>query len=392
MHKLLLIDDDVVVTNIYRNKFSVEGFQVEIAADGQEGVDMLLAFKPDVIILDLMLPKMSGVEVLTAVRSLPDFKQLPIIVLSNTYLSNTVREAWKAGATKCLSKSSCNPTELVKMVRSALSAASQPVGAASGAGPQGTAERAAKVAEDAADQAEVRNAFIESLPATLNIFRTHLRGLIRNEHEAGRLKEMDAFCNKVHALTGNAAIAGLHQIAGFSEAFEALLMELSEKPTNINASTLRTIASALDFLGVLFEPENFLREENPASARILVVDDEELSRQAVVHALEKAKLPAVSLEDPTVALRLLSDNSYDLVFLDINMPGISGIDLCSKMRTLPAQRATPVVFVTSLNDFENRANTLISGGTDFIAKPFLFMELAVKALVYVMRGRMEKNR
>ena len=53
-------------------------------------------------------------------------------------------------------------------------------------------------------------------------------------------------------------------------------------------------------------------------------------------------------------------------------------------------RRTPVVFVTSLNDFESRANSMMSGGNDFIAKPFLFIELAVKALVYVLRGRVEQ--
>ena len=60
---------------------------------------------------------------------------------------------------------------------------------------------------------------------------------------------------------------------------------------------------------------------------------------------------------------------------------MNGFELCTKLRTLPAYKKTPVVFVTSLNDFESRANSTMSGGNDFIAKPFLFIELAVKALV-----------
>ena len=60
-----------------------------------------------------------------------------------------------------------------------------------------------------------------------------------------------------------------------------------------------------------------------------------------------------------------------------------------KVRTLPAYKKTPVVFVTSLNDFESRANSTMSGGNDFIAKPFLFIELAVKALVYILRAQLE---
>jgi len=76
-----------------------------------------------------------------------------------------------------------------------------------------------------------------------------------------------------------------------------------------------------------------------------------------------------------------------LVFLDVDMPGMNGYELCTKLRAIPAHKKTPVVFVTSLNDFENRANSTMSGGNDFIGKPFLFIELAVKALVYILRAR-----
>ena len=64
--------------------------------------------------------------------------------------------------------------------------------------------------------------------------------------------------------------------------------------------------------------------------------------------------------------------------------------LCTKLRAFARNKNTPVVFVTSLNDFESRANSTMSGGNDFIAKPFLFMELAVKALVYVLRNKLAK--
>ena len=70
------------------------------------------------------------------------------------------------------------------------------------------------------------------------------------------------------------------------------------------------------------------------------------------------------------------------------MPNMNGYELCAKIRNLPAYKKTPVVFVTSLNDLEARANSTMSGGNDFIAKPFLFIELAVKALIYVLRGQL----
>ncbi len=119
-----------------------------------------------------------------------------------------------------------------------------------------------------------------------------------------------------------------------------------------------------------------------------MVDDEAISRRAVTHALEKARLQCVSLEDPGAALELLKTKSFALIFLDVDMPGMTGFELCAKLRALPAHKATPVVFVTALTDFESRANSTMSGGNDLIAKPFLFMELAVKAIVYILRARL----
>src|SRR6185369_13840910 len=121
MKKILIIEDDQIVANIYRNKFSLEGFQVEIAHDGVAGLDTIRNFKPDAVILDLMLPKMTGVDLMKKVRSEAEFQNLPIIVFSNTYLTNMVQEAWKAGATKCLSKSNCSPKQLLDVVSGTLS-------------------------------------------------------------------------------------------------------------------------------------------------------------------------------------------------------------------------------------------------------------------------------
>jgi len=219
--------------------------------------------------------------------------------------------------------------------------------------------------------------------------RTLLQGLIRAGDEAARLKPLNELYRRIHALTGNAGIAGVPQVARMSDALEALLKELYEKPRNINASTLRTVALAIDFLGMLFEQGAALQRQQAAPRDVLVVDDEAISRRALVYALEKAKLKSASVEDPAVAYDMLAENEFDLIFLDIDMPGMSGFELCTKLRMLPAHKTTPVVFVTSLSDFESRANSTVSGGNDFIGKPFLFMEVAVKALVYVLRGRLQ---
>src|SRR5438105_12728691 len=121
MKKILIVEDDQIVANIYRNKFSVEGFQVEIALDGESGMEMVRSFQPDAVILDLMLPRLTGVDLMKKIRSEPNCEHLPVVVFSNTYLTNMVQEAWKAGATKCLSKANCTPKQVMMVVKNALS-------------------------------------------------------------------------------------------------------------------------------------------------------------------------------------------------------------------------------------------------------------------------------
>lgn len=388
MKKILIIEDDQLVANIYRNKFAVENFQVETALDGDKGLELVQSFAPDVVILDLMLPSVSGVDVLKKIRALPGMQQLPVIVFSNTFLSNMVQEAWKAGATKCLSKANCTPKQVLEVVRGLLQ--STP---AAPAQPKSDAAAKSNAPESADDpfQSELAQTFLASLPTTLNSLRAVMQSLAKSTDEASRVRNLQDLYRRVHTLTANASVAGMAQIVQMGEAVEALLKELYEKPRNITASTTRTVALSIDFLATLFDkakaPEARLAPSQ-IKAAILVVDDEAISRRAVTHALEKAKLPSVSVESPEMALGMLAERVFDLVFLDVDMPGMNGFELCTKLRGLHRNKSTPVVFVTSLSDFESRANSTMSGGNDLIAKPFVFMELAVKALVYILRNRM----
>ena len=394
MKNILIIEDDQIVANVYRNKLAVEGYRVEVAGDGESGLRLMRTFHPQVIILDLMLPGISGVDVIKEVRSEPDFAKIPIIVFSNTYLTNLIQDAWRAGANKCLSKASCTPKDVIEVVRLTIGDS----GAMTQQKPSSAAEvfpskSAALTAEnDAAFQADLRKTFIDNLPATLFSLRNGMQALVKSENEMLRLKQVYELYRQVHALNGNAGIAGLVQIAHMSSAFEALLKEVYEKPKNINASSIRTIATAVDFLGVLFEKGTLPEKQEIPVSKILVVDDEAISRRAIVYALEKARLKSVNVDDPMQALQLLTENEFDLIFLDVDMPVMTGYELCAKLRALPQHKKTPVVFVTSLNDFDNRTSSTMAGGNDFIGKPFLFIELTVKALIHVFRSKIQHPR
>jgi DNA-binding response OmpR family regulator len=404
MKKVLIIEDDQIVGNIYRHKFQVEGFQVAVAVDGEAGLKAVAEFAPDLVVLDLMLPKLNGVEVLRKLRAKPELKALPVLVLSNAYLSSLVQDAWKAGANQCLIKANCTPRQLIDVVHNTLNPA--PAGAPAVQAPAraGTAASAAASptppapapstvgADDTAFQAELRQTFLNSGQETLAQLRAMLQSFVKSEGDTARLPNLFTLYRRIHSVTSNAAVAGLTGISRMCAALEALAKELYEKPKNINASTVRTLAHTIDFLGVLFEYCSSMDFDQFTPPNILVVDDEAISRRAVIYALEKAHLKCASVDEPNTALTMLAENRFDLIFLDVDMPGMTGFELCTRLRTYPTNNKTPVIFVTGLTDFESRARSTLSGGNDLIAKPFLFMELAVKALTYILKGQMNAAR
>jgi CheY-like chemotaxis protein/HPt (histidine-containing phosphotransfer) domain-containing protein len=118
--RIVMIEDQAVIGQIYRMRFTAQGFAVEIAKDGEEGLDMVLTNKPDLVLLDWNLPKLSGLEVLRQIRSNSEFQTLPIIVFSMSSLAPMVNEARNAGATLVLCKSEYSPTHVIQFVRKLL--------------------------------------------------------------------------------------------------------------------------------------------------------------------------------------------------------------------------------------------------------------------------------
>ena len=157
----------------------------------------------------------------------------------------------------------------------------------------------------------------------------------------------------------------------------------------VTPATLRTLATGADALNELCVPG--LRADlftNPP-IRLLAVDDDVISRKAVSCALKKALNPADLAEDGEMALALATKHSYDVIFLDVEMPGMDGFEVCKRIhQTIPNAR-TPVVYVTIHNDFEARVQSTLSGGCGHIHKSCLTFEIAVKALTLALQGRIQ---
>jgi CheY-like chemotaxis protein len=209
---------------------------------------------------------------------------------------------------------------------------------------------------------------------------------VRSEDAECRSLRLLDFFQKVRSLKAMAASGGFEQIVLLSGSLEALLFELHHKPGLISFSSVQTIASALDFFRLLFADAARGRMSSPSVARILVVDDDPISLQAVISALRKTTLNVTGVTESSVALESLTQEHFSLVLLDIELPGMDGFELCQKLRAMPDYRKTPILFVSGHTELDDRIKSVLSGGDDLISKPIFPIELALKTVMHLLRS------
>jgi CheY-like chemotaxis protein/HPt (histidine-containing phosphotransfer) domain-containing protein len=396
MKKLLIIEDDRIIGNIYSKKFASEGYNVEVAEDGQMGWERMGGFRPDVVLLDLMLPKLNGLEVLARIRAVPELQQLPVVVFSNAYMTDIVDAAWKAGATAVLAKSNTSPKKLTETIAELLapvpaSSPRDPVNAAPPPVAPTRMEPAAMSQEDTF-QAEQRRQFLASLPQFDQSVRELHQNFLKTDDRTAKIAAVGELYRHIHILTGSAGLVGAEIIARISAAYEALLKEMHDKPANINVSSTRTSAQTLFFISALLEKADRLPSLANFDPVVLAVDDEEISRRAVSLAIERTGVRSVVCESGALALERARSTHFDLVVLDVDMPGMNGYEACTKLRAQPEYKDAPVIFVTGLSDFQSRARSTLSGANDLIGKPFVLVELSVKVLSYLLKATLAAQR
>lgn len=118
--KLLIIEDDLFLLNMYASKFELEGFEVIIAEDGEKGWKTAIKDIPDVILLDIMMPKMNGFEVLEKLKSDDKVSKIPVILLTNLSQRDEIERAMNLGAADFLIKAHFRPSEVVEKIKKLL--------------------------------------------------------------------------------------------------------------------------------------------------------------------------------------------------------------------------------------------------------------------------------
>jgi len=120
MAKILIVEDDPLMRRLYQKIFTFEKYEVEMAEDGEEGLDKARKSKPTLILLDIMMPKMNGLQVLEKLKADPDLKKIPVVMLTNLAGQKDAETALAKGAVKYIVKSEYEPKQVADMIKGVL--------------------------------------------------------------------------------------------------------------------------------------------------------------------------------------------------------------------------------------------------------------------------------
>jgi len=115
--ELLLIEDEQIMIDLLEKKLRKEGYKVSVAKDGLEGLERIRERKPDLILLDIIMPKMSGFEVMKEMQKDPELSEIPVIIISNSGQPVELDKARQLGAKDWLIKTEFDPREVIEKVK-----------------------------------------------------------------------------------------------------------------------------------------------------------------------------------------------------------------------------------------------------------------------------------
>jgi len=237
---------------------------------------------------------------------------------------------------------------------------------------------------------EFTNVFLSRASMHLGPLRELCQAILRTSNaETRQILLVDGFL-RINSLLPKPAPPVVHPAYQLSVALEGLLRKMLQNSRHATPSALVTVTAAVDLLNDLCVPGMKADLAINPPIHMLVVDDDLVARRALVGALQTVFEKPKSAENGVAALALALKKPFDVIFLDVLMPGMDGFEVCSKIRETILNRTTPVVFVTRLSDFDTRCQSTLSGGNDLMVKPFLTSEITVKALTFALRGRLQQ--
>lgn len=118
MIKVLIVEDELTIAQMYQLKCELTGVSAKIAGNGQEALDMLASFRPDIILLDIQMPVMNGADFLRIFHSKEENKRIPVLILTNTGAEEAPASMWGTGIAGYIIKADTTPSEVISKIKS----------------------------------------------------------------------------------------------------------------------------------------------------------------------------------------------------------------------------------------------------------------------------------
>ena len=373
MKKVLIIDDDQFILKVYQKKFETEGLVVEVAADGPSALATLRASVPALILLDLMLPGMNGVELLGHIRTLPACAEVPVIVFSHSFDEKLIEAARAAGAIQCLNKNSVSPNRLLEIVRAALAAPSS--------APQPMAPPAVPPSSQSSRE-DLRTTLSRDAAAIETRLNTQLQAFAGSAVGSQRVATLVPLRTSFERLAREADLAALPRLQLLARAIVLMLDDLHEHPDEITAISFRTLARAVEVVPTLFVPRPGQDTEPPTLA--LIVHTQRGVAPLLAEALRQAGQPAVAFRDPAAALAFIEENPVELLVVELDLAQAEAGDFVRRCQAIPGRAHVPAVLLSN----QPPAGTI--GPTFLLAHqvlnyPFTAGEVVVSAIVRLVK-------
>jgi DNA-binding response OmpR family regulator len=421
LKKILLIEDEASVLAAIKSLIGAE-FEIEVAADGQTGYYAISERKPAAVLLDVTVEQMNPVNLMGKIRAQKRFSALPFFVLVDSYPNDVADELLLAGAISVFCK--CDPNYLDDLARELNEHFKPPVlrnnrPVSLPAAPALQPVRTAHAAEPATntrplepkrhvqfspvstlvggdiepfsnDSEQLRALFAVSFGGQVHAARQSFVVFMTAKDAASRASAFDKFYKSIASIRAEAGQCELSGLMRLLEPLERRARELRETMETASAGSKQVLANAIDFMAAMNQQVSDLPGLNGLTPSALVMDDEAVSRRAITLGLEKANFRVTSVDSGDAAIRECEMTKFDLVLLDVEMPGLNGFAVCARVRGMSAHKETPILFISALDDLRSRASSKISGGNQFITKPVNFLELSITATSLVLKQKLKE--
>src|SRR5688500_14750137 len=240
------------------------------------------------------------------------------------------------------------------------------------------------------DSEQLRALFAVSFGGQVHAARQAFVVFMTAKDVASRTSAFEKFYKCIASIRAEAAQCELSGLMRLPEPLERRARELRETVETASAGSKQVLANAIDFLAAMNQQVSDLPALNGLTPTALVMDDEAVSRRAITLGLEKANFRVTAVDAGDAAIRECELMRFDLVLLDVEVPGMNGFAVCARVRGMPAHKETPILFISALDDLRSRASSKISGGNQFITKPVNFLELSITATTLLIKQRLKE--